>query len=65
LLPPDPLFQFVLLIQFALPSAMNVGTMMQLFDVAQEECSVLMMWTYSAGCFALSVWSTIFMSILS
>lgn len=65
LLPPDPLFQFVLLIQFALPPAMNIGTMTQLFDVAQEECSVLMMWTYLAACLSLTVWSTIYMSILS
>lgn len=65
LLPPDPLFQFVLLIQFALPPAMNIGTMTQLFDVAQEECSVLMMWTYLAACLSLTAWSMIYMSILS
>ncbi|KAG6392638.1 hypothetical protein SASPL_146862 [Salvia splendens] len=44
-LPTDPLFRFVLMIQFTLPPAMNIGandvvlgTMTQLFDVAQEEC---------------------------
>lgn len=26
LLPPDPLFHFVLMIQFAVPPAMNIGT---------------------------------------
>lgn len=46
LLPSDPLFSFVLMIQFVVPPAMNISTMTQLFNVAQEECSVLTMWTY-------------------
>ncbi|KAK1439252.1 hypothetical protein QVD17_05068 [Tagetes erecta] len=65
LLPSDPLFRFVLLVQFTVPPAMNISTMTQLFDVGQEECSVLTMWTYIAGAFALTGWSTVFMSILT
>ncbi|KAJ9564634.1 hypothetical protein OSB04_000600 [Centaurea solstitialis] len=61
LLPLDPLFRFVLLIMFALPP----GTMAQLFSVGQEECAMLMMWTYLAAAFALTTWSTIYMWILS
>jgi len=64
-LPSDPLYHYVLMIQFALPPAMNIGTMAQLFDVAQEECSVLLMWTYLVACVSLTAWSTIFMWILS
>ncbi|XP_058180591.1 protein PIN-LIKES 7 [Rhododendron vialii] len=64
-LPSDPLYRYVLLIQFALPPAMNIGTVAQLFDVAQEECSLLLMWTYLVACLSLTVWSTIFMWILS
>jgi len=64
-LPSDPLFHFVLMIQFSLPPAMNIGTMTQLFDVAQEECSVLLMWTYLVASIALTAWSTVFMWILS
>ncbi|KAF7136463.1 hypothetical protein RHSIM_Rhsim08G0026700 [Rhododendron simsii] len=64
-LPSDPLYRYVLLIQFALPPAMNIGTMAQLFDVAQEECSLLLMWTYLVACLSLTAWSTIFMWILS
>ncbi|KAL7192817.1 hypothetical protein ACSBR2_024605 [Camellia fascicularis] len=64
-LPSDPLYHYVLMIQFALPPAMNIGTMAQLFDVAQEECSVLFLWTYLVACLSLTVWSTIFMWILS
>lgn len=64
-LPTDPLYRFVLMIQFTLPPAMNIGTMTQLFDVAQEECSVLFLWTYLAAAIALTGWSTVFMWILT
>ncbi|KAK6127592.1 hypothetical protein DH2020_038668 [Rehmannia glutinosa] len=64
-LPSDPLYHFVLMIQFTLPPAMNIGTMTQLFDVAQEECSVLFLWTYLVSAVALTGWSTVFMWILS
>lgn len=64
-LPADPLFSYVLMIQFALPPAMNIGTMTELFDVAQEECSVLFLWTYLVAALALTFWSTIYMWNLS
>ncbi|KAG6646306.1 protein PIN-LIKES 7 isoform X1 [Carya illinoinensis] len=64
-LPSDPLYHFVLLVQFTLPPAMNIGTMTQLFDVGQEECSVLFLWTYVVAAVALTVWSTVYMWILS
>ncbi|CAA0809371.1 Auxin efflux carrier family protein [Striga hermonthica] len=64
-LPSDPLYHFVLMIQFTLPPAMNIGTMTQLFDVAQEECSVLFLWTYVVAALALTAWSTLFMWILT
>lgn len=43
----------------------NAGTMAQLFDVGKEECSVIFLWTYLVAALALTVWSTIFMWILS
>lgn len=64
-LPHDPLYRYVLMVQFALPPAMNIGTMAQLFDVGQEECSVIFLWTYLVAAVALTTWSTIFMSTLS
>ncbi|XP_076935262.1 protein PIN-LIKES 7-like [Bidens hawaiensis] len=65
LLPPNPLFRFVLLIMFALPPGVNISTMAQLFSVGQEECAMLMMWTYLAAAFAVTAWSTVYMWILS
>lgn len=91
-LPSDPLYHYVLMVQFTLPPAMNIGkyfpplfdsllsgfklcetlkcndfagTMTQLFDVAQEECSVLFLWTYLVAAVALTAWSTVYMWILS
>lgn len=64
-LPSDPLYHYVLMVQFTLPPAMNIGTMTQLFDVAQEECSVLFLWTYLVAALALTGWSTVFMWMLS
>ncbi|KAF2291679.1 hypothetical protein P3X46_029067 [Hevea brasiliensis] len=64
-LPSDPLYHYVLMIQYTMPPAMNIGTMTQLFNVGQEECSVLFMWTYLGAALALTAWSTVFMWILS
>ncbi|CAN4078577.1 unnamed protein product [Withania somnifera] len=64
-LPADPLYHFVLMLQYTVPPAMNIGTMTQLVDVAQEECSVLIMWTYLVAALALTIWSTVFMWLLS
>nr|KAF8690701.1 hypothetical protein HU200_041076 [Digitaria exilis] len=63
-LPPDPLYQYTLMLHFAVPPAMSIGTMSQLYDVGQEECSVILLWTYLVAALALTIWSTIFMWIL-
>ncbi|XP_076934600.1 protein PIN-LIKES 3-like [Bidens hawaiensis] len=62
---PDPLYVFVLLLQFAVPPAMNTGTIMQLFGVGESECSVIMLWTYGLASISLSLWSTFFMWLVS
>ncbi|KAJ6846304.1 protein PIN-LIKES 7-like [Iris pallida] len=61
----DPLYRYLLMIQFTVPPAMNIGTMAQLFDVGQEECSVIFLWTYMAASLSLTMWSTVFMWIVS
>lgn len=57
----DPLYLFVLLLQFALPPAMNIGTIVQLFGVGESDCSVIMLWTYALASISLTLWSTFFM----
>ncbi|EXB56256.1 Uncharacterized transporter [Morus notabilis] len=61
----DPLYQFVLLLQFALPPAMNIGTITQLFGAGESECSVIMLWTYALASISLTFWSTIFMLLVA
>ncbi|GMY11046.1 protein PIN-LIKES 3-like isoform X1 [Fagus crenata] len=59
------LYQFILMLQYALPPAMSVGTITQLFEAGESECSVIMLWTYAVASFSLTLWSTLFMWILS
>ncbi|KAL3723593.1 hypothetical protein ACJRO7_035726 [Eucalyptus globulus] len=61
----DPLFQFVLMLQFALPPAMSVGTITQLFGAGEGECSVVMLWTYAVAALSLTLWSTFFMWLVA
>lgn len=61
----DPLYHFVLLLQYSVPPAMAVGTITQLFKVGETECSVIMFWNYGAASIALTLWSTYFMWFLS
>ncbi|KAF7809554.1 protein PIN-LIKES 7-like [Senna tora] len=64
-LPVDPLFHYVLVMQYAMPPAMNISTMAQLFDVGEEECSVILLWSYGAAAIALTAWSTFLMCLFS
>ncbi|CAN1163056.1 Protein PIN-LIKES 3 [Linum perenne] len=57
----DPLYQFILLLQFTVPPAMNIGIMTQLFGAGESECSVIMLWTYVLASVSLTLWSTCFM----
>ncbi|KAJ0024363.1 hypothetical protein Pint_09161 [Pistacia integerrima] len=61
----DPLYEFILLLQFALPPAMNIGTITQLFGAGESECSVIMLWTYGLASISLTFWSTLFMWLVS
>ncbi|XP_042506660.1 protein PIN-LIKES 3-like [Macadamia integrifolia] len=61
LLHPDPLYMFVLRLQFAVPPAMNIGTITQLFGTGERECSVIMLWAYGLASVSLTLWSTYFM----
>ncbi|CAN6711932.1 unnamed protein product [Malus baccata var. baccata] len=61
----DPLYLFVLLLQFSLPPAMNIGTMTQLFGAGENECSVIMLWTYAFASLSLTFWSAAFMWLVT
>ncbi|KAM0003471.1 putative membrane transport protein [Helianthus debilis subsp. tardiflorus] len=61
----DPLYMFVLLLQFALPPAMNIGTITQIFGAGESDCSVIMLWTYGLASISLTLWSTFFMWLVA
>lgn len=61
----DALYQFILLLQYAVPPAVNIGTITQLFGAGESECSVIMLWTYALASVSLTLWSTIFMWLVS
>ncbi|KAK2657708.1 hypothetical protein Ddye_010760 [Dipteronia dyeriana] len=59
------LYQFVLLLQYALPPAMNIGTITQLFETNTSECSVIMLWTYVVAAFSLTLWITFYIWLVA
>ncbi|PIA26251.1 hypothetical protein AQUCO_09500016v1 [Aquilegia coerulea] len=61
----DPLYNFVLLLQFTLPPAMSISTISQLFGAGQSECSVIMLWTYAFASVSLALWTILFMWLVS
>ncbi|CAI9272184.1 unnamed protein product [Lactuca saligna] len=61
----DPLYVYVLLLQFALPPSMNIGTITQLFGAGESECSVIMMWSYGLASVTLTLWSMFFMWLVA
>ncbi|XP_062029947.1 protein PIN-LIKES 3-like isoform X1 [Rosa rugosa] len=61
----DPLYLFVLLLQFALPPAVSMATVTQLFGAGEKECSVIMLWTYVLASVALTFWSAFFMWLVA
>ncbi|XP_065847558.1 protein PIN-LIKES 1-like [Euphorbia lathyris] len=64
-IPDDPLYQFILLLQFAVPPAMNIGVITQLFGAGETECSVIMLWAYALASVSLTLWSTFFMWLVA
>ncbi|CAG7903401.1 hypothetical protein BRARA_G02181 [Brassica rapa] len=65
LITSEPLYQFVLLIQYSVPPAMSLGTITQLFGAGESECSVIMLWAYGLASVSLTAWPTFFMWLVA
>ncbi|KAJ8437960.1 hypothetical protein Cgig2_033693 [Carnegiea gigantea] len=61
----NPLFQFVLLLQYAVPPAMNIATITQQFGAGQSECSIIMLWAYGLASITLTLWCTLFLWLVA
>ncbi|KAF7837438.1 protein PIN-LIKES 3-like [Senna tora] len=57
----NPLYRFILLLQYALPPAISISTITQLFGAGVGECSAVMLATYACASVSLTLWSTFFM----
>ncbi|KAK4266191.1 hypothetical protein QN277_027151 [Acacia crassicarpa] len=58
---PDPLYLFLLLLQYSFPPAISISTMTQIFEAGESECSLIMLVTYACAAVSLTLWSTLFM----
>ncbi|CAH8294763.1 unnamed protein product [Eruca vesicaria subsp. sativa] len=65
LITSEPLYQFVLLLQYAVPPGMNLSTITQLFGSGEGECSVILLWAYAFATVSLTVWPTFFMWLVA
>ncbi|EOA37661.1 hypothetical protein CARUB_v10012230mg [Capsella rubella] len=61
----EPLYKFILLLQYVVPPAMNLGTITQLFGSGESECSVILFWSYALASVSLTVWPTFFMWLVA
>ncbi|OMO65689.1 Auxin efflux carrier [Corchorus capsularis] len=61
----DPFYQFTLLLQYAIPTAMNIGTISQMLGNGESEFSVLMLWNYLVSPFSLALWTAFYMWLLT
>ncbi|TYI62387.1 hypothetical protein E1A91_D10G239900v1 [Gossypium mustelinum] len=54
-------YLFTLLIQYAIPPAMNIGTISQMLGSGESEFSMIMLWNYILAIFTLTFWIGFYM----
>ncbi|BBN02914.1 auxin efflux carrier family protein [Marchantia polymorpha subsp. ruderalis] len=60
-LPEDPLFRFVLMVQYTMPTAMNVGTVAQLHGVGEKEVALILFWSYVTASVFITIWVLVYL----
>ncbi|KAH7427296.1 hypothetical protein KP509_10G038100 [Ceratopteris richardii] len=63
LVPEDPLFRLVLLVQYAMPSAFTIGVIAQLYNMG-EQVTIVLFWSYICSVLTTTVWTTLYLWIL-
>lgn len=64
LLPRDPVFRLVLLLEAATPSAMNLVIMCQLHGRGEQAMAATLFWEYVFSILSLTVWVSIFLYLV-
>ncbi|KAG8480575.1 hypothetical protein CXB51_024515 [Gossypium anomalum] len=57
----DSFYLFTLLIQYAIPPAMNIGTISQMLGSGESEFSMIMLWNYIVAILTLTFWIAFYM----
>ncbi|KAK9019540.1 hypothetical protein V6N11_054058 [Hibiscus sabdariffa] len=60
----DPFYLFTLLLQYAIPPAMNIGTISQMLGSGESEFSVIMLWSYGIAAVSLTFWIACYLWLL-
>ncbi|EOY17534.1 Auxin efflux carrier family protein, putative [Theobroma cacao] len=61
----DSFYQFTPLLQYAIPPAVNIGTISQMLGSGEREFSVLMLWNYVVAAFSLTLWTAFYMWLVT
>ncbi|OMO65654.1 Auxin efflux carrier [Corchorus capsularis] len=61
----DSFYQFTLMLQYAIPPAMNIGTISQMLGTGESEFSVIMFWNYMVSAFSLMLWTALYISLVT
>ncbi|XVF83036.1 hypothetical protein PTKIN_Ptkin16aG0100100 [Pterospermum kingtungense] len=61
----DSFYQFTLLLQYAIPPAMNIGTISQMLGSGESEFSVIMLWNYIIAAFSITLWTAFYMWLVT
>lgn len=64
LIPGDQMFRFVLLLQYAMPSAILLGAVASLRGYAVREASALLFWQHIFAVFSLAIYAILYFKIL-
>ncbi|OMP11939.1 Auxin efflux carrier [Corchorus olitorius] len=61
----DSFYQFTLMLQYAMPPAMNIGTISQVLGTGESEFSVIMLWNYIVAAFSITLWIAFYMWLVT
>ncbi|XVE68781.1 hypothetical protein DITRI_Ditri09bG0097700 [Diplodiscus trichospermus] len=58
-------YKFTLLLQYAMPPAMNIGTISQMLGAGESEFSVITLWSYVIATFSVTLWTAFYMWLVT
>lgn len=62
--PLNPVFTFVLLLQWSVPTANQMQNLASMHNNNEQAMGTLIFWQYVAACLALPVWMTLYLYLM-